>query len=112
MEKPTKTDSGLAAKLKNHGVAIAAALTIIGCNQESLIVQYDDSGHPLNCWKALGEVRADDGAIKWWDDYSNRPYHIMGNVVSIPVADSLWEAAAQALGIDLSRCTNGRYPSE
>ncbi|MBI1968747.1 hypothetical protein HYS49_02450 [Candidatus Woesearchaeota archaeon] len=82
----------------------------MGCNESHLVVQYDDSGQPLNCWKAPGEVWVNDGATIFRSD--DGKYRIMGNVVSMPVADDQWEAAAQALGIDLSRCTNGRYRSE
>jgi len=116
MENSRKDDS-LVAKLKQNGVAIAAALTF-GCGGNAcdgpnhLVVQYDGSGVPLNCWKIVEEnLWTDDGFIYWGHQRRNATY-VSPPAVSMPVQNGQWEAAAQALGIDLSRCTNGRYRSE
>lgn len=112
-----KKDTGLVSKLKKHSVAIAAALTF-GCGGTAcdgpnhLVVQYDGTGNPLNCWRIIEKnVGVDDGFIYIGSRRLNPPY-ISPPAVSTPVENGQWEAAAQALGIDLSRCIYGRYQSE
>lgn len=79
-----------------------------------MVVQFDTQGRPFNCWKMQG-VSIDnephsDGV--WWKDSAGHLIHISGWYNRVQVAGGNFTSAAQALGVDADRCTNGVYKAE
>ena len=121
MEKAREHTSGLVAKIKNHGAALVAAAALANggyaCDYsrdytDTLVVQYDGSGTPLTCWEVSESKlyhRYEPG-ICW--EQGDGMACATGTVMTLPVSNGNWEEAARALGIELGRCTNGRYQNE
>ena len=77
-----------------------------------IVLQYDYSGTPINCWKlpdtSVSNESATDG-IYWVDGPSGNLVHISGWYNRVQIENENWEEAAQSIDIDLGRCTNGKY---
>lgn len=77
-----------------------------------IVVQYSTSGYPINCWKlsnaAISNEAQTDG-IYWQDPQNSNLVHISGwyNRVQVELGD--FTGAARSIGIDLSKCTSGKY---
>lgn len=83
----------------------------IGANW--IVVQYDQLGRPFNCWKlngvSIANEEASDG-IFWVDDHTGNLVHISGWYNRVQVSRfGTFDDAARLIGIDLDRCTDGRY---
>lgn len=79
-----------------------------------IVVQYQANGTPMNCWKlentAMDNEPHSDGI--YWLDPKGHLVHISGWYNRVQVERRSWEEAATAIGVDLSRCKNGKYISE
>lgn len=76
-----------------------------------IIVQYRNSGEPLNCWKlnnvSVANEEQSDGV--YWQDSKGHLVHVSGWYNRVQVESKDWKGAADSLGIDLESCTNGKY---
>lgn len=90
-----------------------------GCGASSfgadwIIVQYKFDGEPVNCWKlkdaSVTNEHASDGI--WWVGNEGHLVHVSGWYNRVQVNNSNYESAAKELGIDLKRCTSGKYLPE
>lgn len=85
----------------------------MGCTNEFgadwLLVQTGMDGKPIACWKLKNKPL--DGAavdVRWIADSGHIVYlHGWHNVVQVTGGD--YAGAAKELGIDLTKCTGGRY---
>ena len=76
-----------------------------------LIVQYNNVGTPINCWKLDDVSVANEGnsdGIYWASDLGHL-VHVGGWYNRVQVEGGRWSQAASEVGIDLARCTGGRY---
>jgi|SRR3989344_6731765 len=125
-QKPTENYSNL----RNYATKTAIAVALVGCagmekdcsscNAESfgsdwLVVQYKYDGDPMNCWKlqntSIGNESHSDG-IFWKDGKTRNLVHISGWYNRVQVESGQWKEAADAVGIDLEHCVNGKYKSK
>lgn len=76
-----------------------------------VIVQFRMDGTPMNCWKlrnvGVSNEEHTDGVF--WQDSDGHLVHISGWYNRVQVANGNYEKAAEAIGVDLTRCTNGAY---
>jgi len=79
-----------------------------------IVVQYQANGTPTNCWKlentAIDNEAHSDGI--YWLDPRGHLVHISGWYNRVQVERRNWDEAASSIGVDLSRCKNGKYISE
>lgn len=77
-----------------------------------VVVQYKMDGEPINCWNltnaAISNEQGTDG-IYWQDPSTGNLVHISGWYNRVQVVKNNHEAAAIVLGVELSRCKNGKY---
>ena len=87
------------------------------CNAENfgsdwLVVQYKYDGEAMNCWKlpntSISNESHSDG-IYWQDGKTRNLVHISGWYNRVQVESGQWKEAADAVGVDLERCVNGKY---
>lgn len=82
-----------------------------------VVVQYRFDGEPINCWKlnnvSIANEPASDG-IYWKDSSTGHLVHISGWYNRVQVDHNDFRSAAELMGVDMNRCTGGRYlePSE
>ena len=106
-------------------IAIVAAcvLFIPGCNRTAtsvwagatgadwIVVQYSYDGSPINCWKLKGvsvsNETQSDGV--YWKDENGHLIHIAGWYNRVQVSGGRFEEAAELLGVDAKKITNGKY---
>jgi hypothetical protein len=86
------------------------------CTAESfggdwIIVQFDTKGEPFNCWKmsnvSISNEHGSDGI--WWKTPSGHLVHISGWYNRVQVRSGDYSSAAKSLGVELDRCSDGRY---
>ena len=77
-----------------------------------IIVQYGIDGKPFNCWvlkeTSVANETGTDG-LYWKDSETKHLVHISGWYNRVQVERGDKGSAAELLGIDLTRCINGRY---
>lgn len=75
-----------------------------------IIVQFDQTGKPFNCWKlkntSVTNEHASDGI--YWAEGGNL-VHISGWYNRVQVDKDKWGAAAVSLGVNLQACKGGEY---
>lgn len=80
-----------------------------------IVVQYDLKGKPINCWKlpntSITNEQGSDG-IYWLDSNTDNLVHISGWYNRVQVSRGQYDDAAKSLGIELSRCEDGKYLPE
>lgn len=76
-----------------------------------VIVQFRADGAPMNCWRlrnvGVSNEERTDGIF--WQDVDGHLVHISGWYNRVQVANGDYEKAAEAIGVELRRCTNGAY---
>jgi hypothetical protein len=76
-----------------------------------VVVQYGFDGAPINCWKlkdtAISNEAHTDGIF--WQDPDGHLVHISGWYNRVQVNNGNYAGAAKAVGIDIDRCTGGKY---
>lgn len=87
-----------------------------GCNAEAfgadwIVVQYKTDGVPMNCWRlantSIDNEQGSDGI--YWYEASGHLVHISGWYNRVQVSHADWTGAAKTIGIELSRCGDGKY---
>jgi hypothetical protein len=103
---------------------IVMSITLIpGCNRTAtsfwagatgadwIVVQYSYDGSPINCWKLNGvsvsNETQSDGV--YWKDENGHLIHIAGWYNRVQVSGGRFEEAAELLGVDAKKITNGKY---
>ncbi len=79
-----------------------------------VIAQFDLQGRPFNCWKLAGtsiDNEAQSDGIYWKNPKTGDLVHISGWYNRVQVDSSDYEGAAKLLGVDISKCGNGKYPA-
>ena len=76
-----------------------------------IIVQYRIDGSPINCWQLRdvsipNEPGSDE--IYWFGTSSRNLVHITGWYNRVQVVNNQFKSAVDLIGIDLTRCQNGR----
>ena len=78
---------------------------------DSIVLQYGFDGAPINCWKlgntAITNESGTDGI--YWQSPDGHLVHISGWYNRAQVERSDFEGSAKQLGVDLKRCSEGRY---
>lgn len=86
------------------------------CNASSfgsdwIVVQFKTDGEPINCWRlpnvSMSNEQGSDGI--YWQSPDGHLVHLSGWYNRVQVGSGNWKGAADALGVDLDRCTGGRY---
>jgi hypothetical protein len=86
------------------------------CNAETygadwVVVQYRYDGAPINCWSlrnvSITNEPHSDGV--YWLDPAGHMVHISGWYNRVQVGHGDFATAANAVGVDVNRCTNGTY---
>jgi hypothetical protein len=114
------------SKLLNSRVFILLALCTFSCvgldnscssctaenfGGDWLVVQFDMKGEPFNCWKMSGvsisNERSSDGV--WWKTSAGHLVHLSGWYNRVQVKGKDFLTAAKSLGVELNRCSEGRY---
>lgn len=76
-----------------------------------VVVQYGYNGDPINCWRlegiSISNETGSDGI--WWREDSGHLVHISGWYNRVQVDGGRFDEAAQLLGVESDRITNGRY---
>lgn len=76
-----------------------------------IILQYGYDGTPINCWRlnstAVDNEDRTDGI--YWQSQDGHLVHISGWYNHAQVQHGDFAGAAGQLGIDLAKCTEGRY---
>jgi hypothetical protein len=76
-----------------------------------IVLQYGFDGTPINCWKlentAITNETGTDGI--YWQDPDGHLVHISGWYNRVQINGSNWDGAAKSIGVELVRCTNGKY---
>lgn len=125
-----ETEPSRIAKAKRRLTTLALAVSLVGCaglerscsstcaeefSSDWVVVQFDYVGQPMNCWQlrdtSIANEPNSDG-IYWLDGATDNLVHISGWYNRVQVENSRWQEAAQAIGIDLERCTGGKYSVE
>lgn len=115
--------------MRNWLKVAALCLFVVGCSSwnrscasfgahtlgaDWLVVQFDSTGRPFNCWMidnaTVSNEEAGDG-IWWLDQQSGHIIHIAGWYNRVQVTGNDYGEAAQLLGVDVGKCTQGRYDS-
>jgi len=85
------------------------------CNAESfgsqwIIVQYGFDGTPINCWQEMNAAVSNESGTDgiYWK-HGPHLVHISGFYSRVQVANNDFSSAANAIGIDLARCSGGIY---
>lgn len=78
-----------------------------------IIVQFDSTGRPFNCWKLNNVVLTNEasGDGVWWQDSDGHLAHVAGWYNRVQVNGTNFDTAGKLLGVDANRCTNGQYPT-
>ena len=87
----------------------SACATSLGADW--IILQYGANGEPINCWKLHGVSVANEentDGIHWLEN-TGHLVHISGWYNRVQVQGGDYEGAAKSIGIDLSKCTSGKY---
>jgi hypothetical protein len=78
-----------------------------------IVLQYGYDGTPINCWRltntAISNEQHTDGIF--WQDPAGNLIHISGWYNRVQVISGNFEGAAKSLGIELNRCSDGKYLS-
>lgn len=76
-----------------------------------IVVQFDQSGRPFNCWKLHGAAvdNNEGGNVDWKDPANGHLVHITGWENRVQVQGGDFTSAAKLLGIDAAKCDNGIY---
>jgi hypothetical protein len=78
-----------------------------------IIVQYNYSGTPFNCWKlndtSVTNESNSDGI--YWTTQFGHNIHVGGWYNRVQVSNGDFTTAAKELGVDLNKCTTGHYPN-
>lgn len=92
-----------------------------GCSQATantfgsdwIVVQFDQSGKPFNCWKLRGAVveSGTGGNVDWKDTNTGHLVHITGWENRVQVSNGDFASAAKLLGVDEAKCGDGVYPT-
>lgn len=79
-----------------------------------VVVQFDMFGTPFNCWKMQNVSIKNEGQSDgiWWKNGSGHLVHISGWYNRVQVQNKDFANAAKNLGIDLNRCTDGKYAQD
>lgn len=76
-----------------------------------IVVQYGMSGI-INCWKlpntSIANETGSDG-IYWLDGNTGHLVHISGWYNRVQVSNGDWDRAAQLVGVDSAKCSDGVY---
>lgn len=76
-----------------------------------IVLQYGFDGTPINCWKltntAITNEQGTDGI--YWLDPGGHLVHISGWYNRVQVHNNDFAGAAKSIGIELDRCTGGKY---
>lgn len=76
-----------------------------------IVLQYGFDGTPINCWKltntAITNETGTDGI--YWLDPAGHLVHISGWYNRVQVHSNDFGGAAKSIGIELDRCTGGKY---
>lgn len=76
-----------------------------------IVLQYRADGEPINCWQlkntAIDNESHTDGI--YWLIQGGHLVHISGWYNRVQVSNNDWTGAAKSIGVDLSRCTGGKY---
>ncbi len=76
-----------------------------------LVVQFKMDGEPINCWQlqnvSMSNEERSDGIF--WQSVDGHLVHLSGWYNRVQVGNGGWKSAAAALGVDLERCTGGKY---
>lgn len=122
-----RTQSSSARYSRARNMLYALALSVSGCAGWSrscssweaenfaadwAVAQFDAAGKPFNCWKledtSITNEPHSDG-IYWKDSPSGHLVHISGWYNRVQVENGQWKTAAEAVGVELDKCTNGKY---
>ena len=79
-----------------------------------ITVQFDMNGKPFNCWKLRNASVANESqsdGIHWLDTHSGHMVHISGWYNYVQVTNGDYTEAGRLLGIDDTKCGNGKYPA-
>lgn len=78
-----------------------------------IVVQFDQSGHPFNCWKLRGAVVESSGGgnVDWKDTATGHLVHITGWENRVQVSNGDFASAARLLAVDDALCADGHYPA-
>lgn len=110
----------------NRNFLAVLALGLIGCvgfekscssctaqsfGGDWIIAQFDMNGEPFNCWKMSSVSVSNEGQSDgiWWKTPDGHLVHISGWYNRVQVQGGDFSAAAKSLGIDVGKCTNGKY---
>jgi hypothetical protein len=77
-------------------------------------VQYAYDGRPFHCWK-LRDVAVDSsvgGNVNWQDSENGHLVHLTGWENRVQVVGGDFDGAARLVGVEASKCNNGRYPAD
>lgn len=78
-----------------------------------VIAQYGFDGKPINCWNLRNvAISSHSDGIYWQDSGTGNLIHISGWYSRVQVSGNNHEAAAKVLGVELSKCQNGKYVSQ
>ena len=76
-----------------------------------IVLQYGFDGTPINCWKltntGITNEQGTDGI--YWQDPAGHLVHISGWYNRVQVNNNDFAGAAKSIGIELDRCTGGKY---
>lgn len=79
-----------------------------------VVVQYGFDGAPINCWKldGVGIANEEHSDGIFWQQSGGHLVHISGWYNRVQVGSGGFASAAKAIGVDIERCTNGKYVSK
>jgi len=114
-------------KLLSISAVIALGLSLAGCggfwrgfsswkaaafSADWIVVQNDYQMNPKMCWRlrdtSITNEDKSDG-VYWLDPKNSHLVHISGWYNRVQVSGGDWNSAAATLGVDLAKCTDGRY---
>ena len=79
-----------------------------------IVVQYDQTGRPFNCWKltntSITNETNSDG-VYWQDRSRGHLVHLAGWYNRVQVSNNDFDGAARLVGVLASQCTDGIYPT-
>ncbi len=75
-----------------------------------VVVQFDYRGDVFNCWKVYTGIENEPGSDGiWWQAKDGHLVHVSGWYNRVQVYNDDWRAASGLLGVEIDRCTGGRY---
>lgn len=76
-----------------------------------IVLQYGYDGTPINCWRLTNTAMTNEDRTDgiYWQSPDGHLVHISGWYNRAQVQHGDFAGAAEQLGIDLKRCSQGRY---